>query len=49
MLIITAEADVEFTSKLGARGLKDAQISELEKPSTMITSLEDYLRNVFTR
>lgn len=45
----TAEADVEFSTKLSARGLNDVQISELQKPSSMITSLEDYVRNAFTR
>lgn len=47
--IVTAEADVEFTSKLSARGMSDTDISGLEKPSTMLTSLEEYVRNVFTR
>lgn len=47
--IVTAEADVEFTSKLTARGFSDTQISELEKPSLMLSSMEDYVRNVFRR
>lgn len=47
--IVTAEADVEFSSKLSARGMSDTEISGLEKPSTMLTSLEEYVRNVFTR
>lgn len=47
--IVTAEADVEFSSKLSARGMSNTEISGLEKPSTMLTSLEDYVRNVFTR
>lgn len=46
---ITAEADVEFRSKLSARGMSEAQISDVQKPSTMLTSLEEYVRNVFTR
>lgn len=47
--IVTAEADVEFTTKLSARGINEAQMSGLQKPSMMLTSLEDYVRNVFTR
>lgn len=44
-----AEADVEFKTKLSARGLNDAQISGLQQPSVLLSSLEDYVRNVFTR
>lgn len=43
--IIAEEADVEFASKLSARGMSNTEISELEKPSTMLTSLEEYVRN----
>ncbi|XP_055316948.1 uncharacterized protein LOC129576256 isoform X2 [Sitodiplosis mosellana] len=44
---LKAEADVEFASKLNARGMSDTEISGLEKPSTMLSSLEDYMRSVF--
>lgn len=43
------EADVEFKTKLSARGFNDAQISGLQQPSALLSSLEDYVRNVFTR
>ncbi|XP_031635210.1 uncharacterized protein LOC116348340 isoform X2 [Contarinia nasturtii] len=44
---LKTEADVEFSSKLSARGMSNTEISGLEKPSTMLSSLEDYVRNVF--
>lgn len=44
-----AESDVEFKTKLSARGFNDAQISGLQQPSALLTSLEEYVRNVFTR
>lgn len=42
----SAEADVEFKSMLNGRGMSDTEIAGLEPPSSMITSMEEYVRNV---
>lgn len=46
---IAAQADIEFSSRLAARGMSDTEISAVEKPSTILTSLENYVKNGIKR
>lgn len=41
----TAQADAEYTAKLAARGFSETEVPEKEKPSTIITTMENYITN----
>lgn len=40
-ILFTAEADEEFQARLHARGFSDNDISEKDRPSEIISSLEN--------
>lgn len=45
IFVLTAQADAEYIAKLTSRGFSESSISEKDKPSTVITTLENYVTN----
>jgi len=45
---LKAEADAEYSSRMLARGLSSTEISELDKPSTVLSQLQSYVKNIMS-